>query len=156
MTRTLLEKEKRLLRVLYDLSQVYIEVTPTMVSDAMGFTCCARKNLEAQKYLTIRHVSRGRAILKLTKAGAELAKTLEKASFLGRGSIRKNKVSPAYLINDPTPIGGPDYREEPWRGHKKKFRYEDADIRFEILNPYMPDKELHLMGASFANLCASE
>jgi hypothetical protein len=104
MTRTLLEKEKRLLRVLYDLSQVYIEVTPTMVSDAMGFTCCARivdarKNLEAQKYLTIRHVSRGRAILKLTKAGAELAKTLEKASFLGRGSIRKNKVSPAYLIS---------------------------------------------------------
>lgn len=151
-----------MLRILYDLSQIYEEVSPTMVSDAMGLTCCARivdqrKSLEQKGLLTIRHVNRGKAILKLTTSGEKFAVKLEKSPILARGkNALGDQKRTAYLSKDAEPIASHDYKETPWRTVPMQGRYEDADVSSELLSPHLPEKTAYFGPSSSAQMCVED
>jgi hypothetical protein len=152
-------REGALLRMVFDLSRRHVTVSPTMASDALGLTCCARivetrRSLEAKGLLWIDYVNRSRAILRLTDAGVARASRLKSQAIRGRAA-KCRRPSP-FLPKDVAPISEAPYQAERWRGQRMTGRYEDADVSGESLGPELPKVERHSGGSSAAQLCAEE
>jgi hypothetical protein len=108
------DKHKNILRMILRLSREPTEVTATMVSDALGFNCCARisdetKALEAAKLITKTRIHRSKMLLSLTEKGRGIATLLPEISVLAKhGAIRDRgvqKYSAGPTILDPDDPG---------------------------------------------------
>lgn len=146
------DKEDNILRMILRLGKEDRDVTPTMVSDGLGFDCCARivdesKSLEKLGLIKRVRVHHSRMLLSLTKTGRDIATLLPEIAIYGHPNPddgrRLNKVysgRPVMLDrNDPglsvkpchwpEPIIGDESRRVLYRG----ARYENYK-GFEIVD----------------------
>jgi len=92
-------KEIDVLRVLYRLEKTEENITPTMISDAMGLDCCARiveerKRLVRKDLITFEQIHRSKAYIGLTDKGREVAKDLGKFIYTKRKTyVLQDKVT---------------------------------------------------------------